>query len=471
MAKPRPRNRSEPTINIICIDADRVTKEQIERIFTEKPMRMTHEKTMTRVLEHFERERFDLLIISSSAAKGGELDGIEMLEVIAINSPATQVLLLINPKDVALAMSALRLGTYHYAKLPIGDEELRLLIETALERRPTYGPNLLLKEETNKNRFEDIVGGSPVMHQAYRYIRQAAMTDIPVLLTGETGTGKDLAARAIHQLSERSEAPYVPIHLGALPQDLVAGELFGYEKGAFTGATTRHGGCFEQAHGGTVFLDEISTINERVQISLLRLLETKSFQRIGGHETITANVRIVAAGNEDLAGSVREGKFREDLYYRLEVFQIHMPPVRNRAGDITLLVNHFLNQYNEAYQKNILGISPECVALLEQYAWPGNVREVKNVIHRAVVMCTGEVLLADYLPARIRSKRPGPPEVIIPVGSSLEEAERQMIIQTLKYAENNRQRTASILGISRRSLYNKLKKYNLERIKHKKTVN
>jgi transcriptional regulator with PAS, ATPase and Fis domain len=219
-----------------------------------------------------------------------------------------------------------------------------------------------------------MVGGSPKMLEVYRQIRQAASTEMPVLLTGATGTGKDLVARAIHQLSQRSKRIFLPIHLGALPPELVSGELFGYEKGAFAGATRSHRGLFEKAESGTIFLDEIGTIDEKVQISLLRLVETRKLERIGGTKTITANVRIVTATNENLSEAVEENRFREDLFYRLDIFQICLPPLRDRRGDIVLLVIHFLKQFSDDYQRSIVGISPESICALETYQWPGNVR-------------------------------------------------------------------------------------------------
>ena len=221
---------------------------------------------------------------------------------------------LVEADRLHMAMSALKAGSYQYAKLPISDQELKLLIETAVEQSTEYAPNLLLKEEVQKTSFEKMVGGSIAMHQIYRQIRQAAATDIPVFISGETGTGKDLAAQAIHQLSSRANNPYLPVHLGALPQDLVPSELFGHEKGAFTGASKRYLGSFEQASGGTVFLDEISTISEKVQISMLRLLEGKEFYRIGGRDPIQSDVRIIAASNEDLQEAVDRNLFRSDLY-------------------------------------------------------------------------------------------------------------------------------------------------------------
>jgi transcriptional regulator with PAS, ATPase and Fis domain len=302
-----------------------------------------------------------------------------------------------------------------------------------------------------------MVGGSPKMLEVYRQIRQAASTEMPVLLTGATGTGKDLVARAIHQLSQRSERTFLPIHLGALPPELVSGELFGYEKGAFTGATRSHRGLFEKAESGTIFLDEIGTIDEKVQISLLRLVETRKLERIGGTKTITANVRIVTATNENLSEAVEENRFREDLFYRLDIFLICLPPLRDRRGDIVLLVIHFLKQFSDDYQRSIVGISPESICALETYQWPGNVREIKNVIHRAVLNCTGDILL----PERLRKTPRKVPQIGLRLGCTLKEAEREIILRNLHWTQNNRQRAASILGLSRGTLYNKLSQYNL----------
>ncbi|MFW6456991.1 MAG: sigma-54 interaction domain-containing protein [Planctomycetota bacterium] len=310
--------------------------------------------------------------------------------------------------------------------------------------------------------FEQIVGQSESMQRVYRQIRQAAATDVPVLLIGETGTGKDLVARSIHRRSSRKRGPFRAVNLGALPKDLVASELFGHEKGAFTGATEKRRGQFELADEGTIFLDEIASISEKVQVSLLRLLERKEFQRLGGRTTIETNARLVAASNQDLADEVDNGEFREDLYYRLDVFRISLPPLRDRRSDIPLLIEEFVKRYNERFDKNVRGISPECVGLLENYDWPGNVRELKNVVQRAVLVCDEDVLLPENLPPRFRENKPARPTVQMEVGTTLGEMEREMIIRTLEYTKNNRSQTARLLGISRRTLYNKLDKYRIE---------
>ena len=448
-------------INILVIEHGVDLIRQLKRICSEKRFAVMAAQTIEHGFEKFEDHEIDILILTGSAARFGRIPGMAFLDIISEKSAATQILFLASSKDMSLVFSALKRGSYQYAKLPIADTELQMLIDAALLHQPQYTPNLLLKSEKRKTTFEKMVGGSSKMVEIYRQVRQAASTDMPVLLTGETGTGKDLVARAIHQLSARSDKVFSPIHLGALPPELVAGELFGYEKGAFTGATRSHRGLFEKAEGGTIFLDEIGTIDEKMQISLLRLLETRKLERIGGTRTISANVRIIAATNENLSEAVEQGRFREDLFFRLDIFQIVLPPVRERGGDILLLVNHFLKQFSDDYQRAIVGMSPECISALEAYDWPGNVREIKNVIHRAVLNSTGGILLPKHLPERLQKARRQPPEIMLAMGCTLQEAERTVITRTLNWTHNNRRRTASLLGISRRTLYNKLEKYNL----------
>ena len=447
---------------ILCVDRSDAVYDQIKKIFHKEKVEIVLEKRLDRVVDRFEEKTFDVLIFSSSAGRTGNITSRELLEIISENCTVTQIIFLVNPGQFKLAMGAIRAGSYPYAKLPIGDEELRMLIDNAVENRPQYGSNLLLKEERAENKLEQMVGGSEAMRSVYRQIRQAATTDIPVLLTGETGTGKDLAANAIHQLSERTAHPFLPVNLGALPEGLVAGELFGYEKGAFTGSTTKYVGSFERAKDGTVFLDEILAIDEKVQVILLRLLETKELYRLGGKRKIKVDVRVISATNEDLRESVDSGVFREDLMFRLDVLRIHMPPLRNRPGDLPLLVNHFVGAYNKAYKKDILNVAPECMSLFNAYEWPGNVRELKNVLMRAVVVCEGKEIGMRHLPQGLRSRRPVRPMIHIPVGTSLADMERELVKRTLAYTENNRRRTSTLLGISRRALYNKIERFGLK---------
>jgi DNA-binding NtrC family response regulator len=456
------RRKKSKNVHIIAVDKSADLANRLTRLFAQDDVDVCRESSIDHVLDRFETDSYDVLIITGSAFKGGEINGIELLEIIASKSPMTQILFLVEPRDIRTAMSALKAGTYQYAKLPISDEELQLLIKTSIEKRPLYGTNLLLEARKHEVKFEKLVGRSQAMQEIYRQLRQAAATDMPILLMGETGTGKDLAAQAIHMQSERKNGPYVVVNLGALPSELVGSELFGHEKGAFTGALERREGKFEQARDGTIFLDEIATIDEKVQVSLLRLIEQKRFHRLGGKKTLSTNAWLIAASNQNLPDLVEQGIFRKDLYYRLDVFRIVMPPLRERGGDIALLIDEFLKRYNQSYQKNILGIAPECINMLESYEWPGNVRELKNVIQRAVLLCEGEVLLPEHMPPRFRPDRIIHPTLSFEIGTPLKNVEREMITRALSVAQNNRKRAADLLGISRRALYNKLRKYNIK---------
>jgi DNA-binding NtrC family response regulator len=314
--------------------------------------------------------------------------------------------------------------------------------------------------------FEGMLGVSLPMLDVFQRIAEAASADIPVLITGETGTGKDLVAAAIHQKSARKIGPYVAVNTGAMPPELVASELFGHEKGAFTGATEDKRGRFEEADGGTIFLDEVSTMGERAQVSLLRVLESKTLRRVGANKDIDVDVRVIAASNEDLEKIIRENRFRQDLYYRLDVFRIHLPPLRERPGGITVLTNYFVSQFNAFYKKNVRSVSAETFRVLRHYSWPGNVRELKNVIQRAIVMAKSDELTADLIPARIleaagAAADAGSQAFPIHLGMTLDAVEKEFIRMTLASTAGNKKEAAAILGISRRTLYDKLKKYGM----------
>jgi DNA-binding NtrC family response regulator len=434
---------------------------RLSGLFVERNARVSWERRLDRVLERFETDTYDVLLATDTAFENGRVEGIEILEVIAAKSPVTQVLLLVAPKNIGLIGPALQAGTFLYTKLPVSDPELCLLVDTAVKQRPQFGVNELLKNAAAPVRFAELIGQSVPMQDVYRQIEQAAATDIPVLILGATGTGKDLVARAIHQRSGRRAAPFLAVNVGAIPVELVGSELFGHEKGAFTGAVARREGKFEQGNGGTLFLDEIGAIDEKIQVSLLRLLEHKKFHRLGGRQPITCDVRLIAATNADLTALVREGQFREDLFFRLDVFRISLPPLRERRGDIPLLLEAFMTRFNQVLQKNLRGIEPACEKLLEQYDWPGNIRELKNVIQRAVLICDKELIAPEHLPARFLAQQQKCPVASFAVGIPLDEMERQMIVLTLSFTQNNRTRAAQLLGISRRALYNRLEKYGI----------
>ncbi len=308
--------------------------------------------------------------------------------------------------------------------------------------------------------FHGIVGKSKPMQKVFDLLEKVSTIDVDVLITGESGTGKDLVAKRIHELSPRNTGPFIPVNTGAISKDLIASELFGYEKGAFTGAVSSRKGKFEMAHGGTLFLDEISTMDEATQISLLRVLESKQFQRIGGEAFITADVRIIAATNMNLRKAVKKGMFRQDLYHRFNVLRIDLPPLRKRPEDIELLANYYLEQYAREFNGTARSYAPETLAYLKKYGWPGNVRELENLVLKLVVTGEGETIGPEMLPELIRRAKRKKSRIVIEIGdTSIEEAERQIIEKTLVNVNGNKKKAASILGISRKALYNKLEQY------------
>jgi DNA-binding NtrC family response regulator len=351
---------------------------------------------------------------------------------------------------------------------PANDEELISLVENHLpfdlgdeaSHQPSAGEVNLPIE------FEGIIAVSLPMRAVIRRVVDAAAVDIPVLITGETGTGKDLVAAAIHRRSRRASRPYVPVNMGAMAPELIASEIFGHERGAFTGAQDARPGIFEQADGGTVFLDEIATMDEKTQVSLLRVLEEKAFRRVGGVRNIATDARVIAATNENLEKGVEQKRFREDLFYRLNVFHISVAPLRERRAAISVLTDHFLSRFAAVYRKEIDRVSPETYRLLRKYPWPGNVRELKNVIQTAILMMEGRELTPDFIPQRVRDavsdSHNGDHAICsFRIGATLDSVEKEIIHKTLLRFQGNKKLAAHVLGISRRALYNKLKRHRL----------
>jgi DNA-binding NtrC family response regulator len=389
----------------------------------------------------------------------------KLLRLFSRISPHTQIIV-ISQREPDPVSCGLKVANYQYIPRPIDENNLCGLIKVALEKHPLSQNMLAYPEVRVLTEFEGMIGISLPMREIYQRIIEAASEDIPVLITGETGTGKELVAAAIHNRSKRNKQPYVPVNTGAIAPELIASELFGHEKGAYTGAIGRREGFFEQAHGGTIFLDEISTMDEKAQVGLLRILETKTFRRVRGEKDIQVDVRVIAATNENLQQAIEEKRFRKDLYYRLDVFQIHLPPLRERPGGVTLLTHHFVVVFNALYQKNVRVVSPETYRCLRRYPWPGNVRELKNVIQRAVLVAKGEELTLDLIPERIRQAvEPGaqttPARGSIQPGMTLQAMEKEFIAMTLAATQGNKKEAAAQLGISRRALYNKLSKHGL----------
>jgi two-component system NtrC family response regulator len=394
------------------------------------------------------------------------MDGLELLAKVKELRPDTMVILMTAFGTVKTAVRAMKLGAEDYLPKPIDVEELEVILQRVLEKKHLLEETRMLRERVHqKYRFDNLVGESPEMLAAFKTVRQVAPSSSSVLLLGESGTGKELFAQALHQNSPRKDKPFIKVACAALPETLLESELFGHEKGSFTGALYARAGRFEMADGGTLFLDEIGDISPPVQIKLLRFLEEREFERVGSNRTYKVDVRIVCATHRDLKKKLDDGSFREDLYYRLNVIEIHIPPLRERGSDIPVLAHHFLKRYADANRKDIRGIADEALALLLRHSWPGNVRELENAIERAVVLANEPVLTADHFPTLRRITGELAPAaanglgVAIP-GSTFADIEREAILRTLEAVGGSTSRAASLLQISARKIQYKLKEYH-----------
>lgn len=392
------------------------------------------------------------------------LDGVALLKPLAEVYPNAVVILLTGHATVETAVSAMREGAYDYLTKPVDPRRLRVLLDKAVERGMVQREVTLLRRQLRESRgFGPLLGASPPMQEVYRLIELAGASSAPVLITGETGTGKELVARTIHQMSERGKGPFVAVNCSAIPETLMESELFGHERGAFTGAHERKAGFFELADGGTIFLDEITEMSPALQVKYLRILQDGVVRRIGGKNEIKVDVRIIAATNRDAAQAVKEKAFREDLYYRINVLAIALPPLRRRADDIPLLVEAFIAEFNEKYGRHVKAVDEVATMRLRDHAWPGNVRELRNVIERAVVGCGEELITPTYLPLGLAptERREQNDAVLLPLGTTLEQGERELILRTLESVKNNKTRAAVILGTTPKTLHNKTRRWRL----------
>lgn len=390
------------------------------------------------------------------------LDGMSLLERVRNESPATTVVVLTGHGTVESAVDAMKHGAYDYLIKPINIDELNLLVERILNNRSMAEENEQLRQNLHdKYGFENIIGKSDAMMAIFSKVRTVAASRANVLLYGESGTGKEIIANAIHQNSPRRANPFVKVNCGALPLTLLESELFGHEKGAFTNAIRQKPGRFEMADGGTLLLDEISETAPEFQVKLLRVLQEGEFERVGGTQTLKTDVRVIAATNKRLDELVREGRFREDLYYRLKVVEIALPPLRDRREDIPLLVDHFLDEFSKYYTKPKPRVAARAMTALQNFPWPGNVRQLKNVIESTMVMNEGELTMKS-LPDEIRQEGGEQNVVRIPASASLREAERELIQAALITNSGNRAKTARQLGLGRKTLYRKLEDYGIE---------
>ena len=446
---------------ILIVDDDRPQREGLQRALADRYEVLTADEA-AKGYALLEARPVDVLL--TDLKMPGD-DGMKLLRrASSLSNPPVSIMMTAYG-SIENAVEAMKAGAYHYITKPVNLDELELVIERALKSRRIEAENVNLHEQLDRKfGLDNIVGQSPPMLQIFDIVQQVAPTRATVLITGETGTGKELIAHAIHNLSPRKNGPFIAVHAAALSPTLLESELFGHEKGAFTGAVERRIGRFELADGGTLFLDEVGEIDLPMQVKILRVLEERAFERVGGSKTISVDVRLIAASNKDLKKLVKEGKFRDDLFYRLSVVGVNLSPLRDRRDDIPLLISTFVRQCSADNGKPVREITQEAVNVLMACDWPGNVRELRNTIEQMVVLARGERLTLRDVPATIRTGadltkisvvRPG-------VTMTVEEAERQLIVQALKECDGNRTRAADRIGMSRRTLHRKLKRYGLQ---------
>ncbi|MBW1730662.1 MAG: sigma-54-dependent Fis family transcriptional regulator [Deltaproteobacteria bacterium] len=404
---------------------------------------------------------FDLVLMDIRMVR---VSGLEALSEIKAYNPAIPVIIMTAYSSVETAVEALKKGAYDYLTKPLDFDELRLAMERAMDHRKLKEENQFLRQALGRQfHIENIIGRSGAMVRLLETVAQVAPTEATILITGDSGTGKELIASAIHFNSLRKDGPFIKVNCAAITETLLESELFGHEKGAFTGAYRRKEGQFRLAHGGTIFLDEISEMPLSMQVKLLRVLQEREFSRVGGEEVIKVDVRVIAATNKDLTKEIEAGRFREDLYYRLNVVTLHVPPLRERNEDIPILAQHFLKVFSEKNRRNLKGFTPQAMDRMLHYHWPGNVRELMNAVERAVVLSRSEYVDIPDLPLVIQEQRPDSgsavSEHLLGGGIPLEEVEKVTILKTLKATGGNKSEAARRLGITRKTLHKKLKKY------------
>ncbi len=466
--------REETQGRILVVDDEANTREGLRRSLEPLGYKVRLAADALEAMEVLKTGEVDLMLTD---LRMPGMDGLQLIKESQKISPETQIIMLTAYGTVETAVEAMKQGAYDYLTKPVNLDELESRVNHALANTRLRAENVMLKERLRKNYgFENILGNSSLMKRVFETVRQVAPTKATVHIVGESGTGKELIANAIHNVSRRKDKPFIAVHCAALSRSLLESELFGHEKGAFTGAVSSKPGRFERADGGTLFLDEVSQIDPDIQVKLLRFLEEWEFERVGGIKTIKVDVRLLTATNTSLDELVTAGRFREDLYYRLNVVTIKVPPLRERREDVPILAKAFLAELSVENRKNVNSISPEALDALVTYDWPGNVRELRNVIESLVVLCPGDTIELAQLPPNIRkppkdkelvisdheaSERSGP-KILVPAGTSLHDAEKLLIQETLRNNDNNISKSARVLSISRRTLHRKLNEYHIK---------
>jgi len=445
--------------NILIIDDEKNIREGLAASLELEGYNPVLAKDGKEGLELISRGDIDLVITD---LRMPQVSGAEVLAKVSSESPGLPVIVLTGHGSIDSAVDAMRNGAYDFLTKPLSLDRLTLIVKRALQNRELVLQHRSLQEELNsKKSFESIIGKSSEMQKIFDMVRRVADSKASVLITGESGVGKELIANAVHNLSSRKDKSFIKVHCAALSETLLESELFGHEEGSFTGAVARKRGRFELAHGGSIFLDEIGEIDQNVQIKLLRVLQEKEFERVGGEETIQVDVRVIAATNKDLEKQISLGKFREDLFYRLNVVHLHIPPLRDRKDDIPLMVTQFLEEFARENGKTITGIDSRARSALYTYDWPGNIRQLRNCMESAVVMCQGTSISLDDLPPSVIQNTHSD-TIQIPIGIPLSEAEKIIIQQNLAVQNGNKSKTADILEIGRKTLHRKLDEYSVE---------
>jgi DNA-binding NtrC family response regulator len=454
--------------SILVVEDDRAQREALQEILQQEGYDLETVPDGETGLKRLQEHGFDLVLTDMSLPGVG---GLDILKFLVHHQPHCLCIIVTGYATVKNSVDAMRLGAYDYLPKPVDPQELRLVVQRALEHQRLQQENLQLKKQLFKRfGFTNIIGTSEPIVQLFELIRKVADTDSTVLLLGESGTGKELIARALHYNSQRRQGNLVAVNCAAIPEELLESELFGHERGAFTHAVRTRIGRFEQASGGTIFLDEIADMSPALQVKLLRVLQNRSFERIGGVKSIKVDIRVIAATNQDLETLVKQGDFREDLYYRLNVIPIRIPPLRERLGDIPLLVAHFLQEFSKKKKKSPLRLSPQAMDLLIHYPWPGNVRELENLMERLVILTEGDVVEVDDLPERFRdtTSMGGPkaesidfPADGLNLPQALQEFERRLILKALARSNWVKSRAAQLLNLNRTTLIEKMKKQQI----------
>jgi DNA-binding NtrC family response regulator len=450
---------------VLIVEDDAVTRKGLADLLTLWGYEVESAGEGTEALQRAAEEP-PAVVVSDLVMPG--MDGLTLLSALRQDYPESAVIMLTGQGSIESAVQAMKEGAYDYLTKPLDPTRLQVVLERALDRAEAAREvHRLRRELRQRGAFGRLVAGTSAMQEVTRQIEQVAPTDATVLVLGESGTGKELVARTIHDHSPRRRGPFVAVNCAAIPETLLESEIFGHEKGSFTGASGRRPGCFELADGGTLFLDEIAEMSPATQVKFLRVLQDGRFRRVGGQAEIVVDVRVIAATNKSPARALHDGALREDLYYRIAVFSLALPPLRERPEDLPELVRVLLEELAERHSRSVRGVDEPALSVLRRYAWPGNVRELRNVLERALIVCPGDLIGVGHLPSPPAATTPVEPassqedaDVHLLVGTTVDEAERRLILRTLAHTGNNKTRAAEILGISLKTLHNKLNRYN-----------